>query len=539
MPASLSEEPGCGAGLACSGGQCLPCEADSECDDGDPCTADTCETSEGPRLCTHVSAQSDADGDGFGSAACGGDDCDDDDAAAYPGAAQRCGEAADHDCDGIVDDTQGCGSCSGATGLRYLYTIRTPATGLFVIGAPPEDPAGDHELFVAAPGSIQVYRAPASPPAGALAPIGETTYDLGEPLAPQVMGDSTIVANFGSQGQLVYRTADLRAGGAVPLNERPLGVHLGLVSAFVAGTRYGYFSVGASGGTLAIARLSDLPAVGEAFLFAGSEWRPCDSLALAPGAAAGRSECVASEDAESCEARGGSWRAECGDCEDPVACDGAGDPAACEEVGGTWSQRCGCATTWLFGMLGQFLSYAAIDESLPPPSGEELGPLLLMANRGVDYGFGTDVAVDARWIALAQGDEGIVVLDRESVVDPEAELVRHGLPLPLGCTAAECEQAAGIVLVGTDRAVVTTVTNLGEQRSRAYLVDIRAPEAWDYPEGSLPPPEVVDDVLAVADVSDPIARGRDVVVSGSRVYVAAKQQEGQLGVVEVFGLACP
>lgn len=42
----------------------------------------------------------DADGDGFLDAACGGDDCDDDDATIYPGAPQTFGEDVDRNCDG-------------------------------------------------------------------------------------------------------------------------------------------------------------------------------------------------------------------------------------------------------------------------------------------------------------------------------------------------------------------------------------------------------------------------------------------------------
>ncbi|MDP2307101.1 MAG: MopE-related protein [Pseudomonadota bacterium] len=46
--------------------------------------------------------EDDVDGDGYTSAACGGTDCDDADAAVYPGAAEYCNDI-DDDCDGTVD----------------------------------------------------------------------------------------------------------------------------------------------------------------------------------------------------------------------------------------------------------------------------------------------------------------------------------------------------------------------------------------------------------------------------------------------------
>lgn len=49
-------------------------------------------------------ATCDADGDGQESLACGGDDCDDEDPAAYTGATETFGDGVDNDCDGIDDD---------------------------------------------------------------------------------------------------------------------------------------------------------------------------------------------------------------------------------------------------------------------------------------------------------------------------------------------------------------------------------------------------------------------------------------------------
>ncbi|RMG19361.1 MAG: hypothetical protein D6729_05475, partial [Deltaproteobacteria bacterium] len=45
----------------------------------------------------------DADGDGYESSACGGDDCDDSAAAVHPGAPEACTGGVDEDCDGRVD----------------------------------------------------------------------------------------------------------------------------------------------------------------------------------------------------------------------------------------------------------------------------------------------------------------------------------------------------------------------------------------------------------------------------------------------------
>ncbi|MBM4365678.1 MAG: hypothetical protein FJ102_05645 [Deltaproteobacteria bacterium] len=55
----------------------------------------------------------DVDGDGFDAEAGGGDDCDDADAGAHPGAMESAGDGADNDCDGHADEVVACPDGSG------------------------------------------------------------------------------------------------------------------------------------------------------------------------------------------------------------------------------------------------------------------------------------------------------------------------------------------------------------------------------------------------------------------------------------------
>jgi hypothetical protein len=75
------------------------------CDDLNPCTTDRCEPETG--TCSHR-APADGDGDGFVAeadalAGCGGNDCDDENPAIYPGAIEIC-DGLDNDCDGGIDE---------------------------------------------------------------------------------------------------------------------------------------------------------------------------------------------------------------------------------------------------------------------------------------------------------------------------------------------------------------------------------------------------------------------------------------------------
>jgi len=80
------------------------CTNNAECDDGDKCTKDTCVNGK----CVYEPlvgcgwCETDADGDGYYSF-CNPGDCDDSNAAIFPGAQEVCDDL-DNDCDGQVDE---------------------------------------------------------------------------------------------------------------------------------------------------------------------------------------------------------------------------------------------------------------------------------------------------------------------------------------------------------------------------------------------------------------------------------------------------
>jgi hypothetical protein len=98
----------CAPPVCVAAGTGARCEARPiDCDDGDACTFDRCDPDVGQ--CENL-APEDLDGDGYvgkappgAAAACGGADCDDEDASIHPGARESC-NGKDDDCNGAVDD---------------------------------------------------------------------------------------------------------------------------------------------------------------------------------------------------------------------------------------------------------------------------------------------------------------------------------------------------------------------------------------------------------------------------------------------------
>lgn len=124
---SIPRHTACAAGEVCdptTGCAARPCTAPSECDDGFACNGmETCESgwcdagaevicmptdSCAAPICLEPAGNCDprsrdADGDGYVSAACGGDDCDDDDPRRRPDLDELCIGGVDEDCDGDRD----------------------------------------------------------------------------------------------------------------------------------------------------------------------------------------------------------------------------------------------------------------------------------------------------------------------------------------------------------------------------------------------------------------------------------------------------
>ncbi len=178
-----ADDAACDDGNACTTDTCSPggCRhppvADATpCDDGNPCTvADTCEAGicqGGPLL--------DQDGDGFPAASCGGTDCDDTNAATYPGAPEI-NDGLDNQCPGdpgygVIDEISGSSGFAdpGDTSL-FCWPAQAGATLYEAVRS--GDPA--FAGACAAASSADLCWADAADP-----PAGTALFYLVRPLAP-------------------------------------------------------------------------------------------------------------------------------------------------------------------------------------------------------------------------------------------------------------------------------------------------------------------------------------------------------------------
>lgn len=97
------------------------------CDDGVPCTIDSCDPTAG--CATRLP---DRDSDAHPDAACFGDDCDDRDPRTFPGAAESC-NGRDENCDTVPDDSFPCtpgatGGCTSTSGCAGTWTCGADCT---------------------------------------------------------------------------------------------------------------------------------------------------------------------------------------------------------------------------------------------------------------------------------------------------------------------------------------------------------------------------------------------------------------------------
>jgi hypothetical protein len=155
-----SDEGQCQDGVFCNGveqclaGHCYPASK-AACDDGNSCTSDAC--TEATQSCTNTSlGNSDVDGDGYISIACGGNDCDDTNATIYPGHAEIC-DGLDNNCDGRADEglwTAGVGTTFSNIGVvPYDIFSSQQAVARFSSGAQ----AGDFVVFATGGSSVCAY----------------------------------------------------------------------------------------------------------------------------------------------------------------------------------------------------------------------------------------------------------------------------------------------------------------------------------------------------------------------------------------------
>ena len=79
------------------------CQTDENCDTGNICRVGACNPA--TRSCSYTNF--DGDGDGHAPIVCGGDDCDDANPTAYPGAREIAGNSRDDNCNGRIDEAAG------------------------------------------------------------------------------------------------------------------------------------------------------------------------------------------------------------------------------------------------------------------------------------------------------------------------------------------------------------------------------------------------------------------------------------------------
>jgi hypothetical protein len=133
-----AEKNGCVTGGClfgqCLGGNCYPNQPPSHvsCNDNNPCTADSCNQTSG---CLFVPITKDSDGDAHADAACGGDDCDDND----PGAWHPVSEVANLQASSLSPTAITWDSQAGSAGPGTTYDV---ASGLIpTLGGGYQSPA--------------------------------------------------------------------------------------------------------------------------------------------------------------------------------------------------------------------------------------------------------------------------------------------------------------------------------------------------------------------------------------------------------------
>jgi hypothetical protein len=437
---------------------CLPCAGDEECDDDDPCTVDSCASG---RCLFALESPRDHDGDEHALDECGGDDCDDDDAQVHAGADRRCGSGVDHDCDGTIDDAQGCGPCVPTD----LATFGLPETiavdardGLFVVGT--EDPSSTEELMLYAlsPTEIQVVAVRRE---GGYRAMGTTSHGANNPLPPVVVGEHLVLVEIGDPSRLMVFTRDAlaegTAGSPVVLEDPPWGRPR---SIFVT-DRTLYVTTWPT--SLWAVDLDDLPEVPEP-----------TGILLNDGAA---------------------W----GDCADMAR---AGDYLLCVEA-------------------MESTSTLSVAELVAPHGAVPVNQFSLDQEEATDLEAFPDLQGGAQF-GLAQRTAGLTLVIQESLAWDDWSwgfqdaLIHLAFPLPFCGETSTCEWAKEIAAFGPEAAVVLTRDDhlASPGTLRLYLVNLVAPAM----------PTAVNGV-AVSDPAPVPGREEHLFVSGSLVFVATSPIE--------------